>query len=95
MGPKEWLDNPKLALGKTVACYLRDGDQNIALKWCADNGLKVNPDETTYDPQAVNFMSSSDFLVAAEKYILGKPESRDKIVDGKNTGVKVTWWPTP
>ena len=101
MGPKEWLDNPKLALGKTVACYLRDGDQNIALKWCADNGLKVNPDETTYDPQAVNFMAASDFLVAAEKYILGKPESRDKVVDGKNTGVKVdvvadavaTWTP--
>ena len=101
MGPKEWLDNPKLALGKTVACYLRDGDQNIALKWCADNGLKVNPDETTYDPQAVNFMAASDFLVAAEKYILSKPESRDKIVDGKNTGVKVdvvadavaTWTP--
>jgi len=101
MGPKEWLDNPKTALGKTVACYLRDGDQNIALKWCADNGLKVNPDETTYDPQAVNFMSSSDFLVAAEKYILGKPEARTKVVDGKNTGVKVdvvadavaTWTP--
>ena len=101
MGPKEWQDNPRAALGKTIACYLRDGDQNIALKWCADNGLKVNPDETTYDPQAVNFMAASDFLVAAEKYILGKPESRDKIVDGKNTGVKVdvpadavaTWTP--
>jgi OOP family OmpA-OmpF porin len=101
MGPKEWVDNPKAALGKTIACYLRDGDQNIALKWCADNGLKVNPDETTYDPQAVNFMSSSDFLVAAEKYITAKPESRSKIVDGKDTGVKVdvmadavaTWTP--
>jgi OOP family OmpA-OmpF porin len=101
MGPKEWLDNPKLALGKTISCYLRDGDQNIALKWCADNGLKINPDETTYDPQAVNFMAASDFLVAAEKYILGKPESRTKIVNGKNTGVKVdlaadavaTWTP--
>ncbi|QIX59891.1 OmpA family protein [Hymenobacter lutimineralis] len=101
MGPKEWLDNPKAALGKTVACYLRDGDQNIALKWCADNGLKVNPDETTYDPEAVNFMAASDFLVAAEKYILGKPEQRTKVVNGKNTGVKVdvvadavaTWTP--
>ncbi|MFC6223618.1 OmpA family protein [Hymenobacter artigasi] len=101
MGPKEWLDNPKLALGKTVACYLRDGDQNIALKWCADNGLKVNPDETTYDPEAVNFMAASDFLVAAEKYILGKPEARTKVVNGKNTGVSVdvvadavaTWTP--
>ncbi|WP_375419377.1 OmpA family protein [uncultured Hymenobacter sp.] len=101
MGPKEWLENPKLALGKTIACYLRDGDQNIALKWCADNGLKVNPDETTYDPDAVNFMAASDFLVAAEKYILGKPESRTKVVNGKNTGVKIdvpadavaTWTP--
>ncbi|GAB3868121.1 hypothetical protein GCM10028824_12160 [Hymenobacter segetis] len=101
MGPKEWLDNPKTALGKTIACYLRDGDQNIALKWCADNGLKVNPDETTYDPEAVNFMAASDFLVAAEKYILGKPEARTKVVNGKNTGVKVdvvadavaTWTP--
>ena len=101
MGPKEWRDDPKLALGKTVACYLRDGDQNIALKWCADNGLKVNPDETTYDPESVNFMAASDFLVAAEKYILGKPEARAKVVNGKNTGVKVdviadavaTWTP--
>ena len=101
MGPKEWLDNPKAALGKTVACYLRDGDQNIALKWCADNGLKVNPDETTYDPEAVNFMAASDFLVAAEKYIVGKPESRTKVVGGHSTGVKVdvvadavaTWTP--
>ena len=101
MGPKEWLENPKLALGKTVACYLRDGDQNIALKWCADNGLRVNPDETTYDPEAVNFMAASDFLVAAEKYILGKPETRTKVVNGKNTGVRVevpadavaTWTP--
>ncbi|MDQ2793237.1 MAG: OmpA family protein [Bacteroidota bacterium] len=101
MGPQEWLENPKLALGKTVACYLRDGDQNIALKWCADNGLKVNPDETAYDPEAVNFMAASDFLVAAEKYILGKPEARTKVVNGKNTGVKVdvvadavaTWTP--
>ncbi|MDO7876128.1 OmpA family protein [Hymenobacter sp. ASUV-10] len=101
MGPKEWLDNPKAALGHTIACYLRDGDQNIALKWCADNGLKVNPDETTYDPEAVNFMAASDFLVAAEKYILGKPESRVKVVKGQNTGVKVdvladavaTWTP--
>jgi OOP family OmpA-OmpF porin len=101
MGPKEWLDNPKAALGKTIACYLRDGDQNIALKWCADNGLKVNPDETTYDPEAVNFMAASDFLVAAEKYITGKPESRQKVVNGHSTGVSVdvaadavaTWTP--
>ncbi|TPG71771.1 OmpA family protein [Hymenobacter nivis] len=101
MGPKTWLDNPKAALGKTIACYLRDGDQNIALKWCADNGLKVNPDETTYDPQAVNFMAAADFLAAAEKYIVGKPESRAQVINGRNTGTRVdvvadavaTWTP--
>ena len=79
MGPKEWLDNPKLALGKTVACYLRDGDQNIALKWCADNGLKVNPDETTYDPQAVNFMSASDFLVAPRNTFWASPRAATRL----------------
>lgn len=101
MGPKEWLENPRAALGHTVACYLRDGDQNIALKWCADNSLKVNPDETTYDPEAVNFMAASDFLVAAEKYITGKPESRQKVVNGHATGTSqdvvadavATWTP--
>ncbi|AMJ65192.1 OmpA family protein [Hymenobacter sp. PAMC 26628] len=101
MGPKAWLDNPKAALGKTIACYLRDGDQNIALKWCADNGLKVNPDETTYDPQAVNFMAAPDFLAAAEKYIVGKPESRAQVINGRNTGTQIdvvadgvaTWTP--
>ena len=86
MAPKEWLENPRAALGHTVACYLRDGDQNIALKWCADNNLKVNPDETTYDPEAVNFMAAPDFLAAAEKYIVGKPESRQKVLGGHRTG---------
>ena len=101
LGPKEWLERPQAALGKTIACYLRDGDQNLALKWCADNGLKVNPDETTYDPEAVNFLAAPDFLAAAEKYITGKPETRAQVLNGHRTGLSVdvsadavaTWTP--
>ena len=99
--PKEWLENPKAALGKTVACYLHDGDQDIVLKWASDNGLKINPDPTTHDDEAVNFLAASDFVVAGDKYINGTTESVTKVIKGKNTGVKIdvkadavaTWTP--
>ena len=61
MGPASWKTDPKNAIGKTVSCYLRDGDMNILLKWAGDNGIKVNPDETTFDRAAVNLVSASDF----------------------------------
>lgn len=101
MGPIEWKKNPKSALGKTVACYLRDGDMNILLKWAGDNGLKVNPDETTYDKDAVNLVAANDFLDACNKYIVGYKETRKIIKGGKkiNEEIRVgvdgvaTWTP--
>lgn len=83
MGPKEWKMDPKNALGKTVSCVMYDGDMNILLKWAGDNGLKVNPDEKTYDRNAINLIAAKDFLEATEKYITGYTESRQLIVDGK------------
>lgn len=85
MGPADWKTDPKNALGKTCACVLRDGDMNILLKWAGDNGLKVNPDETTYDKDAINIIAANDFLDAPNKYITGYTESRKVIRDGKTT----------
>jgi OmpA-OmpF porin, OOP family len=83
MGPVEWKRDPQSAKGKTCACVLRDGDMNILLKWAGDNGLKVNPDETTYDKNAINLISANDFLDAPNKYITGYKETRKIVFNGK------------
>ena len=90
MGPQEWKTNPKSALGKTCACYLRDGDMNILLKWAGDNGLKVNPDETTYDKDAINLIAANDFLDACNKYITNYKENRKVIKNGKKTNDEIS-----
>lgn len=90
MGPPEWKQNPKAALGKTCACYLRDGDMNILLKWAGDNGLKVNPDETTYDKDAINLIAANDFLDACNKYITNYKETRKILKDGKKLNEEIT-----
>lgn len=90
MGPAEWKRNPRAALGKTVACVLRDGDMNILLKWAGDNSLKVNPDETTYDPTAINLIAANDFLDAPNKYITDYKEKRAFIKDGKKISQDTT-----
>lgn len=90
MGPAEWKKDPSSALGKTVACVLRDGDMNILLKWAGDNNLKVNPDETTYDKDAINLIAAGDFLDAANKYITGYKENRKLIKEGKKVSEEIT-----
>ncbi|MRG48689.1 OmpA family protein [Chitinophaga sp. SYP-B3965] len=90
MGPAEWKIDPKNALGKTVSCVMRDGDMNILVKWAGDNGLRVNPDETTYDRNAINIIAANDFLDAANKYIAGYSESRKLVVNGKKIAKDTT-----
>ena len=90
MGPKEWKQNPKSAVGKCVAGVLRDGDINILLKWAGDNGIKVNPDETTYDAAAINIIAANDFLDAPNKYIAGYTENRKIVLNGRTTGRDTT-----
>jgi OOP family OmpA-OmpF porin len=97
MGPPAWKANPQAARGGLVAGVLRDGDWNIALKWLGDNKIPNNPNETTYDPDALNWVNASDYIEAAQKYVSGF------CVDLKNvkTGAKekhcvdaiVTWTP--
>jgi outer membrane protein OmpA-like peptidoglycan-associated protein len=90
MAPQSWKQDPHNAIGKCVAGVLRDGDINILLKWAGDNGLKVNPDETTYDANAINIIAANDFLDAPNKYIAGYTEKRKVVVNGKTTGVDTT-----
>lgn len=101
MGPQSWKNNPQLAKGGVVSGYLRDGDWNIAQKWLSDNGIKNNPDEKTYDPEALNWVAANDYIDASEKYIAGYSEERPVVRNGRRTGQTkritvqsvVTWTP--
>jgi OmpA-OmpF porin, OOP family len=101
MAPAEVKRDPQAAKGLLVEGVLRDGDWNIAQKWEGDNGIKNNPDEKTYDPDAVNWINASDYNVAAADYVAGKCDDRKVVKDGHLTGetkhvcvnAVVTWTP--
>ena len=101
MGPAEWKTNPAASKGSVCAGVLRDGDWNIAQKWLGDNGLRTNPDEKTYDPDAMNWVAANDYIDAAQKYVTGYSEDRPVVRNGKRTGETkritvdsvVTWTP--
>jgi len=101
MAPSEVKSNPQAAKGLLVEGVLRDGDWNIAQKWEGDNGIKNNPDEKTWDPDAVNWLNASDYNVAAADYVASKCDDRKVVKDGHLTGETkhvcvngvVTWTP--
>jgi OOP family OmpA-OmpF porin len=101
MAPPEVKSNPQAAKGLLVEGVLRDGDWNIAQKWEGDNGIKNNPDEKTWDPDAVNWLNAPDYNTAASDYVAGKCDDRKVVKDGHLTGetkhvcvnAVVTWTP--
>lgn len=42
-------------------------DFNVVVNWAADNKIPLNPDEKVYNPDAINFVNSTDHIEAAQK----------------------------
>lgn len=101
-GPGEWQATPAAMKGGTTVGVCRDGDWNIAQYKLANDGIKNNPDETTWDPDAMNWICTDDYLKAVEIFIAGTCEDRPVVRDGKRTNEPkhracpdgyVTWTP--
>lgn len=97
MGPPAWKQNPQAARGGLVAGVLRDGDWNIALKWLGDNKIPNNPDESSYDPDALNWVNATDYIDAAQKYVSGfctdLKNTKTGSTEKKCVNGVVTWTP--
>ncbi len=107
IGPPEWKTNPKTMEGALISAVIGDGDYIVVLNYCFANGLKVNPDFTTYDSKAVNFYPSADddYINSAKELISSQKNGFEvelkEVKDGKLTGDKVkkkitgcaTWTP--
>ncbi|WP_055445782.1 OmpA family protein [Lacinutrix mariniflava] len=92
IGPPSWKVDPKSMKGALISTVLGDGDWVTALNYAFANGLKVNPDSNTYDPDAVNFYPSQDddYIKSAEELIksqkAGWTVPLKEVKNGKLTG---------
>jgi OmpA-OmpF porin, OOP family len=107
IGPPNWKSDPKSMKGSVISAVLGDGDWVTTVNYCFANGLKVNPDPTTYDADAVNIYPSEndDYIKSAEELIksqtTGWTVSLKEVANGKLTGKSVnrkidgcaTWTP--
>lgn len=92
-------DKQKLR-GTLIAAVPRDGDWNICIKLASDNGIPVNVNQKTYDPNAMNFVDVDAFTAADEKLITHACEDRLVVENGLSHASKrvcvngvATWTP--
>ena len=85
-GPPGFFDNPNEARGSVCAAVKMDGDQNIVLLWAEQNGIPVNSDPHTFDPNAINFVETGDFVSAVDAFIGEQVINRPEVKNGKKTG---------
>jgi outer membrane protein OmpA-like peptidoglycan-associated protein len=82
-GPIDWKTHPDHCLGKSVVGVEKDGDMNIVLKWCSDNGININVNTKVYDSFALNVIPCSDFNTDLCAKVLGNYlEDRDVVSNG-------------
>lgn len=79
MVPPAVKADPQKLRGMVVAGVIPDGDWNIVLKLAADLGIPNNPDDTTYDPNAINWVNAETYTKAAELYVAGYCEERSVV----------------
>jgi OmpA-OmpF porin, OOP family len=107
IGPPAWKSNPKSMKGAVISAVLGDGDWVTTVNYCFANGLKVNPDPTSYDAEAVNIYPSEndDYIKSAEELIksqqTGFTVALKEVENGRFTGKTInhkidgcaTWTP--
>ena len=107
IGPPSWKANPQTMKGAVISAVLGDGDWVTTVNYCFANGLKVNPDPSTYDADAVNIVASEndDYIKSAEELIKSQTTGwtipLKEVSNGKLTGKSVnrkvdgcaTWTP--
>lgn len=100
MGPEDYRTDPSKMKGALFAGAVREGDWNLCLYYAQQNGIKNNPDETTIDLDAINWVNV-DYVKATELAINGYCENRKVVAEGKITSTSVkrcvtglaTWTP--
>lgn len=60
-----------------------DGDLDLILKFCGDNGVDINPNEKLYYPNALNLSYANDFLGAVNDYNQNVKQTRKLVRNGK------------
>jgi OmpA-OmpF porin, OOP family len=107
IGPPSWKMNPQSMKGALISAVVGDGDWVTTVNYASANGLKINPDPSTYDADAVNFIASAndDYMESAKELIKSQKDGwtvpLDEVKDGKRTGKKLnrkvdgcaTWTP--
>jgi len=107
IGPKIWKDNPQSMRGCVISSVIGDGDWVVAVNYASANKIDINPDPSTYDANAINFVPSpnDDYIESVKDLIKSQKTGYTvplKVVkDGKLTGETVnhkidgatTWTP--
>jgi len=107
IGPPSWKMNPQSMKGALISAVIGDGDWVTAVNYAFANNIKVNPDPSTYDADAVNFIASAndDYIESAKELIKSQKEGwtipLKEVKAGKQTGKTVnkkvdgcaTWTP--